>query len=417
MKRVVITAFMILFGTSLFADQIYLQDGSVIKGKIIQINEYDIEYKPETGRAFDVVDKSAVVKIVYDNGQAAYFAVDTLYRVDGTAVKGSVISVTKDVVIYSPQGTTEQKTVPRSEIDRIEYSDGKIVYIAKKKDAQEGPDEKIEAKKQTGGFLDSWVRIAGFMGFGSPSGGIFQREQHLFRAYQPDLFRAYVLPRDYKQYFMFVNGGGELDVMPPAIKFLQKRGFDLSGLKFGIRGRYGAESVDSTIVNDKSYYNTVEGYELFRGKLMEYQFWAVGPVMNLVFSPRSNLFNFLVNFYLLGGQVFQGNLKGAAALRSAHWLAPELIGAYGPPGPFINDWRAVFATRYLNRTRFGGYTIRMGLGPHFSLNKYFPIIFGFNITYAYSNFTFNRAPVAYFDGHKKASQHEVGAEVTAGVHF
>jgi hypothetical protein len=414
MKHVIITAFLVLFSIPLLADQIYLQDGSVLKGKIIQVNEHDIEYKPETGRAFDVVDKTSVVKIVYDNGQAVYFAVDTLYRIDGAAVKGSVIRVTREDIVYSPQGTTEQRTVPRSEIERIEYSDGKVVYIAKKKEGQE--DVKFEEKKQTGGFLDSWVRIAGFMGFGSPSGGIVQREQHLLKAYRPDLIRAYVLPRDYNQYFMDLSGGGEIDVMPPAIKFVQKRGFDLSGIKLGVRGRYGVESVDSTIVNEKSYYSSVEGYELFRGKLMDYHYWGAGPVMNLVFSPRNNLFNFIVNFYLLAGQVFQGNLKGAAALRSARWLAPELAGAYGS-APFINDPAIIYATRYLNKTRFGGYTIRLGLGPHFSLNKYFPITFGLNMTYAYSRFKFGRAPVAYFDGHKKASQHEVGAEVTAGVHF
>ena len=416
MKRAIVTAFLIFFSTALFADQIYLQDGSVLKGKIIQVNENDIEYKPETGRAFDVVDKSGVAKIVYDNGQVLNFTVDTLYRVDGTVVKGNIIRVTKDDITYTPRGTTEQKIVPRVEIDRVEYSDGKVVYIAKKKDTDEGFDAKIEEKKQTGGFLDSWVRIAGFMGFGSPSGGIFEREQHLLRAYRPDLIRAYVIPRDYKQYSMYVNGGGEIDVMPPAIKFVQKRGFDLSGIKFGIKGRYGAESVDSMIVNEKSYYSSVEGYELFRGKLMEYQYWTAGPVMNLVFSPRNNLFNFLIHFYVLAGQVFQGNLKGASALRSARWLMPELVGAFGS-APFVNDRRVLYATRYLNRTRFGGYTIRGGFGPHFSLNKYFPITFGFNITYAYSKLTLDRAPIAYFDGHKKATQHEVGAEVTAGVHF
>jgi hypothetical protein len=416
MKKIMATAFLILFSTALFADQIFLQNGGVLKGKIIQINENEIEYKPETGRAFDVVDKSGVMKIVYDNGQVVNFVVDTLYRIDGTAVKGNVIRVTKDDITYSPQGTTEQKTVPRSEIDRIEYSDGKVVYIAKKKGAQEVSEVKIEEKKQTGGFLDSWVRIAGFMGFGNPSGGIFDREQHLLKAYRPDLIRAYVLPRDYKQYFMEINGGGEIDVMPPAIKFAQKRGFDFTGIKFGIRGRNGAESIDSMIVNEKEYYNSVEGYELFRGRLMNYQYWAAGPVMNLVFSPRNNLFNFLIHFYVLAGQVFQGNLRAAAALRSAHWLAPELAGAYGSSRSLINGDIA-FATRYLNKARFGGYTIRCGMGPHFSLNKYFPITFGINITYAYSKFTFNKAPIVYFDGHKKALQHEVGAEVTAGVHI
>ncbi|OHD64603.1 MAG: hypothetical protein A2176_08965 [Spirochaetes bacterium RBG_13_51_14] len=418
MKKMLFIVCMIVIGTVLFADEIYLSDGTVLKGKIIQITDTEVEYDPAGDRAFDVVEKSDVVKIVYDSGQIVNYKLDTLYRADGTVVKGTIIRVTMNDITYSPEGSAEQKTVPRGEIVRIQYSDGKEIDVSKKKEGGEG--EAFEEKKQTGGFLDSWVRIAGFFAYGTPSSGVFDKERRVLNAYKADLLRAYVLPRDYQMYNMFGSGGAELDFMPPAIKFVQRRAFDFTGIKFGIRGRYGFEYVDSVIVDESSYYDSVESYEMFRGRLMSYHYWGAGPVMNLILSPRSNLFNFIINFYVLGGQIFDGNIRAAAALRSARFLAFELLGVAGPYGvaPLLPASIAnVTNTRYFNTARFTGYTIRCGFGPHFSLNRYFPITFGVNITYAYSNLKLGRALPIYYDGNKRAAHHEVGGEVTAGVHF
>jgi hypothetical protein len=419
MRFFCVLSLIMALNTAVFADQIFLKDGEVIKGKIIQITESEVEYKPGSNRAFDVVDKKLVLKIAYDNGQVVNFEMDILYRLDGTAIRGSIINVTPEAITYSPEGTTEQKTVQRSEIERIEYSDGKVVYITKKKETPEETKEiKYEVTKPAGGFHDSWVRIGGFFNFGGAMKGVLDKEERVFRAYRYDLLRAYVLPRDYHLYQGFVGGGGELDIMPPAIKFAQKRAFDFTGIKFGIRGRYGFEFIDSYIADESTYFNSVEGYEMFRGRLLSYHYWGVGPTVNLIFSPRNNLFNFLINFYAVAGQIFDGHLRAAAALRSAGFLAVEMTGVYGPGSPFLPAQLAnITNSVYFNRSRFNGYTIRGGFGPHFSMNRYFPITFGINLTYAYSHLKFGRALPIYYDGNKRANHHEVGAEITAGVHF
>jgi hypothetical protein len=271
-------------------------------------------------------------------------------------------------------------------------------------------------KKQDAGFADSWVRIAGFFAVGAPSGGLFQKEQRVFRAYRADLLKAYLLPRDYRLFDTYMGGGGDLDVMPPAVRFAPKRSFDFTGIKFGIRGRYGYEFVDSMIVDEGSYFIRVEGYELFRAKTMGYHYCAAGPVMDLIFGPRSNVYNFLISFYALVGPVFDGTYRGAAALRSARWLAVELFGAYGPPGPFMRNIHLV-AARYSNRTRFSGYTVRCGLGPHIALNGQFPFIIGINVVYAFSRIRLDTPLLIFCDTDARASHHEVGGEVSVGVHI
>jgi hypothetical protein len=416
MKKAIFTMIIVAFAASAYADRIFLKDGEIIKGTIIQITDTSVEYDPEGERAFDVIDRKNIVKVQYDDGKVVNIQGDTLYRTDGTAVKGIVTQVTKDDITYTPEGETTQKTVARGEIERIEYADGKTVYITKQGEAP--AEEKTAEKKPTGGFHDSWVRMGGVFSFGSPFGGIFDKERRVFRAYRPDLFRAYIIPRDYEMYNASIGGGPEFDFMPPAIKFTQKKAFDLTGIKFGIRGRYEYRSVDSLIVDESDYYSSVEGYELFRGNLLRYHYWGAGPVMNLIFSPRSNIFNFILNFYALGGQIFNGRIQGAAALRSAGFLALEMSGAYGPGTPFLSPLLAnITNTVYFNKSRFKGYSIRGGFGPHFSFNGKFPFIFGINITYAYTNLKFGRALPIYYDGHRKAANHEVGGEITMGVHI
>jgi hypothetical protein len=357
------------------------------------------------------------MKLVLAGAAALFFVTaafgDEIRFKNGGVVKGKIISITESQVEYSPEGSAEQKTVARKEIDRIDYGDGRVVYIAEKREAQE--EVKFEPKLQIGGFHDSYVRIAGFFGFGNPTKGVFDKERRVFDAFKPDLYNAYVLPRDYHLSNNLVTGGGEVDLMPPAIKFVQRRAFDFTGIKFGIRGRYGYESVDSIITEENSYYNSVESYEMFRGRYMGYHYWAAGPVMNLIFSPRSNMMNLLINFYVVAGQIIGGQILPVAALRSSHILAAEQAGAFGRR--YISPEAALYSLRYVNKAKFNGHTIRAGFGPHFSLNKFCPITIGLNVTYAYSSLRLGRSPFIYFDGNKKAAHHEVGAEISAGFHI
>ncbi len=376
------------------------------------------------------------MKLFFTGAIAVFFITaafgDEIYLKDGSIIKGRNIKITDTQVEYNSEGSSEQKTLPRKEISRVEYSDGRVVYIVErklnkleKKEAQEDKESqapleaKFEPKTPTGGFHDSYVRIAGFFGFGNPTGGVFERERRVFNAFKPDLYNAYLIPRDYNMTHNLAGGGGDVDIMPPAIKFVQRRAFDFTGIKFGIRGRYGYESVDSIVTEESYYYDSVENYELFRGRYMGYHYWAAGPVINLIFSPRSNLMNLILNFYVVAGQIFKGDLLPAAALRSSRVLAAELAGAFVGPfsRSFIPPEYAIFSWKQANKTRFNGYTIRGGFGPHFSLNKYCPITIGLNVTYAYSNLRLGRSPFIYLDGNRKATHHEVGAEISAGFHL
>ncbi len=353
MKRTVLLLGMMLVNSVVFADQLFLKDGAVLKGTVIGITDHGVEYDPEGPRVFDVVDRSSVAKIVYDDGK------------------------------------TES-----SEID----SSGGL--------------------PRPGGFLDSWVRVGGFFTVSSLRGGIPDRERRLFCLYRPDLSIAYVKSRDYGLGITAMGGGGEVELLLPALRFGRKRVFDLIGIKFGLKARYWFQFSDSAIVNERVYYSSVEGYEQFRGRLMSHHNWGAGPEMNLVFGPRNNGFNFLIHWYAMAGQVFGGQIKAAAALRSAHQLQFELAGLYGFPALVTAAAPGVIAaTRLGNRASFEGYTLRLGLGPHVTMNRNFPITFGLNVFYAYWNITFSKAPLAYLNGRRKASHHEIGAEISSGIHL
>lgn len=414
MKKALFSLFVILCSYALYADQIFMSGGTVIKGKVLRITEHDVEYNPVSGSTIDTVEKSSIAKIVYDDGKMVTFRLDTLFVSDGAAVRGTIARITNDIIVYMPEGSREEKSLKRSDVVRIEYGDGRKVEM----DGAEEKPGRSGKQRHTGGFTDAWVRINGFFAVSDPRGGIIENEQKLFKSYRPDLLRAYIIPKDYHLRTTVMGGGGELDVMPPAVHFAQKRTFDFTGIKFGIRGRYGFEFADSAIVDEGVYSSSADGYEQFRGKLMSYHYWAAGPVMNLIFSPRNNLYNFIINVFAVAGQVLDGQVKAAAALRSARQLQCELAGMYGFPAIMTALAPAVIgATRYANRAAFQGYTVRVGLGPHFSVNRCFPIIFGVNVTYAYSRFVFKRVPLVYFDGHRKSDFNEIGAEVSSGFHF
>ncbi len=53
----------------LWADSIYLNDGTVVKGKVIRITDKYIEYDPEGDRPYDFFPRGQISKIVYDDGR------------------------------------------------------------------------------------------------------------------------------------------------------------------------------------------------------------------------------------------------------------------------------------------------------------------------------------------------------------
>lgn len=416
MKRIIISAAFLFTSIAIFADEIHLMDGTVLKGAVIQITESVVEYDPDGQSAFDTVPRERVASIKYDSGKVQRMLLDTIYLTGGETIQCSIVKVTKDAVIYTQDGSNVEKTIGRDRVVRMEFSDGKVIDMPGATIAERNDDA---AKKHTGGYLDSLFRISVFGGGGGLMGGIVDKERRVFRAYEPDLILSEVFPVQHYQYTTFATGGAEIEFMAPAIKFAQKRGFDFTGIKFGVRGRYGYERVTSRITNND--YGYLGGFNDNIGTLMNYHYWTAGPGMSFVFTPRSNAFSFIVNLYGTAGQVFGGKLNPATALRDSKLLWGRFAGIWPDlwniaPFPFM-EWANIFTMPGLNKTHIRGYTIRAGFGPEFALNKYFPIIIGTHVTYAYTNLRMGRAPFMYFDGNKKAAHHEVGAEVSVGLHF
>jgi hypothetical protein len=69
MKRTMIVVLLLLWGSALLADEIHLNDGQVIRGKILKVTERTIEYDPEGDEPFDVFPRGQIMKIVYDSGR------------------------------------------------------------------------------------------------------------------------------------------------------------------------------------------------------------------------------------------------------------------------------------------------------------------------------------------------------------
>ncbi len=415
MKKLIISVLALFAAQALYADEIILKDGSILKGTIIQVTDTAVEYDPDGPPAFDTVSRDSVIKIIYPDGREQAFLLDTIVLTSGEAIKCSIIRVTKESVIYRQGGTGEEKSISRDQVARLDFSDGKSVDIWKK-ETPGAPEE--PAKKPVGGYHSSIFRLSIFGGGGIMEDGTIMKEQHVFKAYKPDLIMANMNAHDYYQYTGFGTVGVEMDLMPPAIRFPQKRGFDFTGIKFGIRGRYGYESATSVITPE--YGNGYYDYygDAFSGRLMEYHYWAVGPVINFIFSPRSNVTNFMISVYGMGGQVFSGHLSPMTSLRDSELLMARLAGAWNPMGtPVYMSWANPYTPSQLNNTAFSGYTIRCGIGPEFSLNKYFPLVIGLHFTYAYTSLTYDRAPLIYMDGNRKAAHHEFGGEVSVGVHI
>lgn len=276
--------------------------------------------------------------------------------------------------------------------------------------------EKTGTAVQAGGYVDSIVRISIYGGGGIWQGGVADKERRHTNSFKPYLTVAYLRPMDNSMLTWFLNVGPELDIMVPAVKITGHRKFDLRGIKFGLKGRYGFETSESMFINDDFNGKNTQN-NLFRGKIAYYHFWGAGPSISLVLGPRSNIFNVLLNLYALGGQIFDGRLNGGSVLRDASQLWFMVGGFYGIPSLMLHPGFLALQSGKVNTVKIRGYTIRGGFGPEVSLNKWAPLVLGLHITYSYTSLTFSRALPAYLDGDKKAAHHEIGGEVSFGVHF
>lgn len=334
-SKVIFLVASVFFFSVASADEIYLKDNTVIKGKILRVSEKNIEYDPEGDKPFDVVPREKAKKIVYEGGQTVVF----------------------------------DETVQAAVSEKV---------------------EEIPPIRQKGGYLDSFIYLGVFGGFAEPHGGLRHRENRTLHS-ESARYTAGINRFDQALYYKD-QLGAELHLMLPAMKRLQNRGFELTGIKIGAKGRY-ADTHYTQMVKQHSIFGSA-GYR--DGLLLHYQYWAAGPVLSLVFSPRSNALNLVLEAFAVGGTITKGNLNAAPALRDA--------GAY-------------WIDKHANSSRVGGYSITAGFGPRLALNKKVPITFGLSLTYTYTQLRLHRAIPVYNDNDRRTSIEDVGLEFSFGTHL
>ena len=387
MKRFISFLIFILFVNIIYADQIHKLDRSVVNGKIIQITNNNVEFNPEGPKTFDFIPRDEVFKIVYDDGRVLQLAHDSIYLSDGKVKQGVVTKVDNKSIQYTPKGKQNSVIVPRNKIDSIQFSDGKMLSIE-----SEG-SEPAEPFTRVPGFQKSFIRVLGFGGGGIVKGTIEQRENRLFESNVPALITNLGL-RDYDNGIFYYTYGADLDILLPTINFSQNRAFDFTGIQISLRGRYGHVASEGIIYDGKDY----DGSEIFDGRLLTYNYWAVGPVFDLLLTPRGNSFAVSFNMYALYGQIIDGQLSAGAAIRDSSAITG-------------------LTSRTDYRTGVSGHTFRFGIGPHFILNRWIPITVGINYTFSTTKLNFDHSLSVYNDTMSQAYVYNHGVEVSLGFHL
>ncbi len=386
----------VLFSGNVFADEIYLNDGSVVKGKILRVTEKNIEYDPDGDRPFAIFPNGQISKIVYDDGKVMQISFqDEIYLKDGSIIKCRISKVTADKVYYSIAGSEKIDSNTRGNVVQIVYGDGEVVQL-------KSPEEIVEQPSiPSGGFHDSILRIGVIGGFKFFWGELEDKENKLFNNYRNVIPISTIYKDDINS--SGVYGGFEIDLMLPSIKFYQRRGFDFTGVKFGIKGRYvytdieqelriynkfASDDEDDNWRDDDIYSDS--------GQFLKYKQWEAGPVVNFIFSPRSNKFNMIIHSYLLLGRISHGKLTAIPALRDTQLF----------PDKTKNDYY----------TKCDGYSISFGAGPHFVLNQWVPVTIGFNMKYTYTMLNLERA-INEYGSDKEVTFNSMGFELAFGVHL
>lgn len=335
------------------AEEIYLKDSTVITGKIIRVTDTIIEYS-QVNKPFLIMPRSLVVKIKYDDGLEVLMP---------------------DLPAHAGEKPAETIESPAAERPAVQ--------------GQEIVPAKEEYRERTGGFIDSYVWLKGCLGFLFVYGSIDNKEENYYKRNRESLitYPAYRDDGPYTSHSEY-SIGCELDLMLPAVKSPQKRGFDLTGFKFGIKTSYKISEMEQDL------YDESLGDEYINERLLEYQSISIGPELNMVFSPRGDTFNMVVQVYGLGGYIYDGRLSAAPGLRHYGFALTE--------------------SQY--HAEFEGYSVAFGAGNYFVFNKTVPFTVGGAVQYTYSKIDLDRA-LAVYGNDDSASFDEFGVILSIGVHF
>ena len=340
---------------------------------------------------------------------------DKLLFKSGDKIECVLNKITPSAVRYINKKTGRQETAEMAVLSNIiihiQYDRtvsqltqaAETEVVPQEEEKQEEP-EQIEAAPieeytiHKGGFADSIIRVAFIAGISDKWDSIDTKEKNAIKS----------------NYYYFLNNGDfstdggyyglDMDLMLPPIKFIQRRTFDLNNIKFGVKAVYLRYSIDEKISWNNSSSSSDDdldddgvddGYnDSYGGKLLEYNCVNAGPEMNIIFSPRRDTFDMLVQLYLTGGYIPQGKLTAVPPLRDAGYSFDK--------------------SQYY--TEFTGYNINRGAGLHFVFNRVIPFAVGFNIYFGYSKIEFDKKLPVY-NNSKSTDFNDGGVNITAGVHF
>ncbi len=182
MKKTIITLVMLLSVQALYADVIYLNDGKIINGRIIRVTGKTIEYDPDGEIPFNIIKRESVLKIVYDNGLEVVITgadkkaepegserskrgygksdegkepgreFDEIHLNDGTVYRGTVKKMTPDFIEYIPEGKKLQDLLPKGQVRKLIYKDGKVVLFSSPDPGRKTPVNHNKKAKPAEGF-------------------------------------------------------------------------------------------------------------------------------------------------------------------------------------------------------------------------------------------------------------------------
>ncbi|MBN1532259.1 MAG: hypothetical protein JXA20_06330 [Spirochaetes bacterium] len=111
------------------ADEIYLKNGTALRGLIIRAGDLEVRYRPE-GQSIDhIVPRDQVERISYDKKEAVNCWPDRIIMIDGYEIRGRVLNITERSIGYIPENAASEQIIERTLAQRVVFGDGRVVVI------------------------------------------------------------------------------------------------------------------------------------------------------------------------------------------------------------------------------------------------------------------------------------------------
>lgn len=132
MLKTLLPIFVLSIALSASADEIYLNNHSMIKGTVVKVTENEVRYHPEGQEVDNIIPKDLVEKIIYGKKDAVKVPPDRIVLYDGFAIAGKVKHIALRYITYIPCKSKTEMFVDRSLADKIIFGDGKVLQLNSK---------------------------------------------------------------------------------------------------------------------------------------------------------------------------------------------------------------------------------------------------------------------------------------------